>query len=358
VQSDPSALRASGVRTGVLSLPRAARRSATIACIGIALVGLLGGAVRLLPWLLDPAVPWRVAAPFARGLAAVALEAALLIGWPIGWAVACFRFVESGQARVLSTLGERPEQTVRRLVPQGLAFAAALCVVALVYGSDANAPGRVVTELIEDARVSCAAVRAPSTYAVPFTGLTWLCAPGREPRLVGSVPGGLSGALVTARSARVAGDFRVIDLDDARVLLPGTPAESPAGNEISMHVAVLSMRGMAPWARASTLPAALRAPLLALAAWISASVAALAVLGGATKTRLGVIVLGAAGPLGTLAFLRLLERAGASAPLFLLLPLAACALASGCGLAARAWGKWGVGPPLLRLRRTGRAASK
>jgi hypothetical protein len=346
----------------VLSLPRAARSSATVACVGIALVGLLGGAVRLLPWLLDPAVPWRVAAPFARGLAAVALEAALLLGWPIGWAVACFRFVESGEARVLLTLGERPEQTVRRLAPQGLAFAAALGVVALVYGSDANAPGRVVTELIEDARVSCAAARAPSTYAVPFTGLTWLCAPRREPRLVGSVPGGLSGALVTARSARVAGDFRVIDLDDARVLLPGTPEASPsAGSAISLHVAALSLRGMAPWARASTLPAALRAPLLALAAWISASVAALAILGGAVKTRLGVIVLGAAGPLGTLAFLRLLERAGARAPLFLLLPLAAWALASGCGLAARGWGKYSkVGPSaaLSRLRRTGRAATK
>jgi hypothetical protein len=335
-----------------------------VACVGIALVGLLAGAVRLLPWLLDPTVPWRVAAPFARGLAAVALEAALLLGWPIGWAVACFRFVESGEARVLLTLGERPEQTVRRLVPQGVAFAAALGVVALVYGSDANAPGRVVTELIEDARVACAAVRAPSTYAVPFTGLTWLCAPRREPRLVGSVPGGLSGALVTARSARVAGDFRVIDLDDARVLLPGKPETSSAGNAISLHVAELSMRGMAPWARASTLPAALRAPLLALAAWISAYVAALAVLGGAVKTRLGVIVLGAAGPLGTLAFLRLLERTGARAPLFLLLPIAAWVLASGCALAARAWGKRGkwkkeaLSAGLSRLRRTGRAATK
>jgi hypothetical protein len=342
----------------MISLPRSARRSATVAAAGIALVGLLAGSVRLLPWLLDPAVPWRVAAPFARGLAAVALEAALLLGWPIGWAVACFRFVESGQARVLSTLGERPEQTVRRLIPQGLAFAAALGAVALVYGSDANAPGRVATELIEDARASCAAVGAPSTYAVPFTGLTWLCAPGREPRLVGSVPGGLSGALVTARSARVAGDFRVIDLDDARVLLPGTPdplrasRASPPSDAISLHVAALSLRGMAPWARASTLPAALRAPLLAVAAWISASVAALAVLGGAAKTRLGVLVLGAAGPLGTLAFLRLLERAGARAPVFLLLPFAAWAISLGCGLLSQG------ARELSRLRRRGRAATK
>jgi hypothetical protein len=171
---------------------------------------------------------------------------------------------------------------------------------------------------------------------------------------VGSVPGGLSGALVTARDARVAGDFRVIDLDDARVLLPGARTEPPGG-AISLHVAALSLHGMAPWARASTLPAALRAPLMALAAWISASVAALAVLRGAARTRatrLWVLVLGAAGPLGTLAFLRLLERAGAPAPVFLLLPLAAWVIAAGCGLLGRA------GSALSRLRRTGHAASK
>jgi hypothetical protein len=326
----------------VLSLPRSARNSAVVASAGIALVGVVAGAVRLLPWLLDPAVPWRVAAPFARGLAAVALEAALLIGWPIGWAVATFRFVESGEARVLLTLGERPEQTIRRLGPHGALLALALAAVALVYGNDANAPGRVVTELIAQARVSCAAARAPSTYSVPFTGLTWLCAPDREPRLVGAAPGGLSGAIMTARDARIAGDFRALDLDDARVLLPGT-------TPVALHVAALSMYGMAPWARASSLPAALRALLLAIAAWATASIAAYAVLRSAARarlTRLGVILLGAGGPLCTLGLLRLLERTGARAPVFLLLPLAGCMVAAACAAV------------LSRLRYTGGAASK
>jgi hypothetical protein len=322
-----------------------------VASAGIALAGTVAGAVRLLPWLLDPGVPWRVAAPFARGLAAVALEAALLIGWPIGWAVASFRFVESGEERVLLTLGERPEQTViKRLAPQGAVLALALAAVALVYGSDANAPGRVVTELIAQARHACTTAPAPLTYSVPFTGLTWLCAPGREPRLVGTAPGGLSGALVSARSARIAGDFRALDLDDARILLPG---ESP----VSAHVAELTMHGMAPWARASTLPAALRAPLLALAAWASGSLAAYAVLRRAARTRLGVLFLGAAGPLGALGLLRLFERAGAPAAAFLLLPVAACAA---CALAAGAGAVAGPRAEAVfsRLQLTGRAASK
>jgi hypothetical protein len=147
---------------------------------------------------------------------------------------------------------------------------------------------------------------------------------------------------MTARGARIAGDFRALDLDDARVLLPGaTP--------IALHVDELSMHGMAPWARASTLPAVLRAPLLAIAAWASASIAAYAVLRSAARarlTRLGVIVVGAGGPLCMLGLLRLLERAGTHAAAFLLLPVAACAVTAACaGL-------------LSRLRRTGGAASK
>ena len=304
--------------------------------------------MRLLPWLLDPSVPWRVAAPFARGLAAVALEAALLVGWPIGWALACLRFVESGEARVLLTLGERPATTVRRLTPQGAALGLALAAVALVYGSDANAPGRVATELVSQARASCAHVRAPATYAIPFTSMTWLCVPGREPRLVGSPPGAMAGAVLTARDARIAGDFRAFELDDARVAIEA--AGIGGSLPVAIHVGTLSMHGMAPWARASTLPAALRALLLALAAWLAASIAAYCVLRRAARTRMGALVVGASGPLAALGLLRFVERmdglGGASRSLaFAAVPVAAAAASLG------------VAALLSRLRHTGRAAS-
>src|ERR1019366_3731159 len=112
--------------SAVRRLASAARNAALLATAILALVGLLAGAVRVLPWLLDPAVPWRVAQPFARGLAAVSLEAALLVGWPIGWALACFRFVERGEARVLQTLGQPPFETVARLMPRGTPLALVL----------------------------------------------------------------------------------------------------------------------------------------------------------------------------------------------------------------------------------------
>jgi hypothetical protein len=306
----------------VLSLSRTSRTSALVASGGIALVGVVAGAVRLMPWLLDPAVPWRVAAPFARGLAAVALEAALLVGWPVGWALAACRFVESGEARVLLTLGERPARTTGRLAPQGALLALSLAAVALVYGSDATAPGRVATELVERARVSCAKAAAPTTYSIPFTQMTWLCAPDRPPRLVGRGPGAMNGVVLTAAGARIAGDFRALELDDAGILLATTPP-------VAVHVASLSMRGMAPWAQASTLPPYLRALLLALTAWAVASLAAYAVLRRAVRTRLGAIVVGAAGPIAALGLLRLLERADARPAAFALLPLVASGACAG-----------------------------
>jgi hypothetical protein len=304
---------------------RAARNASLVASGAIALVGVVAGAVRLLPWLLDPAVPASVALPFARGLVAVALEAALFVGWPVGCALACFEFVERGEARLMQTLGERPVTTVARLAPQGLVLAALLGGVALVYGSDANAPGRVATELVESARSSCARATAPATYAIPFTDMTWLCAPDREPRLVGSPSGALGGAVVTARGARISGDFRSVELDDARLLFAAPSA-------VSMHVAALTLGRMAPWARASTLPAPLRAALFALTAWLAAWLSAYAVLVRGARTRIAAILVGASGPLAALGIVRWLEQGNAAPIAFVAVPIV-CACASGAAAA-------------------------
>jgi hypothetical protein len=311
-----------------------------------------------MPWVLDPAVPSRVAAPFARGLLSVALEAAILLGWPIGWALASLRFVETGEARVLLALGEPPSRTALRLAPQGALFALLLAAVALAYGNDASAPGRVATELVARGRTSCARASAPATYAIPFTDMTWLCAPDRAPRLVGRAPGAMHGAFLSAADARIAGDFRALELDDARLLL----ASDAPGSQVAVHVASLSIRGMAPWAHASTLPAALRALFLVLTAWSTALLAAYTVLGGARgralpfsaghlQTRLGAIVVGALGPCTGLALVRLLERADARPLAYAMVPLAACAAYVALPAARRTLAL------VLHLRRFERAAS-
>lgn len=350
----PAVLRYSG---HVLPWTRAARTSALVASAAIALAGVVAGAVRLMPWVLDPAVPWRVAAPFARGLAAVALEAALLVGWPVGWALAALRFVESGEARVVLTLGERPERTVLRLAPQGAALALALAAVALVYGSDASAPGRVATELVEQGRTSCARASAPATYAIPFTDMTWLCAPDRAPRLVGRGPGAMRAAVLSASNARIAGDFRALELDDARLLFAPAAASPEPQPSVAIHVASLTLRGMAPWARASTLPAALRALLLALTAWLAATVAVYVVLRRGVRTRAGALVVGAMGAVSALALLRLLERADARPLAYALLPVVACAVYALVPAGRHIVTVAGKAALLLRLRHPRHAAS-
>jgi len=304
----------------VIPLARMARGAVVLACATIGLTGVLAAAVRVLPWLIDPSVPWSVAEPFARGLAAVACESALLAGWPIGWSVACFRLVESGEARVLQSLGERPWRTVARLKVQGAVFAALLASVAGVYGRDASAPGRVATELIGKARASCQASPAHVTYAVPFTDFTWLCVPGRPALLVGSVPA-MSSVVVSARDARLAGDFRAVELDDARVSASAAPPTA-------LHVGTLVIRGMAPWAQASSISPPVRAVVLALSGLAAAALTAHRILLRPPRTRMGVLAFGAVGPLAALGWMRLLERAGASPWTFAVVPIAA----GGCPL--------------------------
>jgi hypothetical protein len=288
-------------------------------------------------------VPWSVAEPFARGLAAVAFESALLAGWPIGWSFACFRFVESGEARVLQSLGERPWMTIARLKGQGAFFAAALAAVAVVYGRDASAPGRVATELIARAGISCRRARSHVTYSVPFTNFTWLCVPGKPPRLVGSLPA-MSSVFVSARDARIAGDFRAVELDDARISIEGTVP-------VALHVGSVSIRGLAPWAQASGMSSLLRALVLALSGIAASTLSAYSILLRPPRTRIGVLSLGAAGPLAALALLRLLERAGAAPAAFVVVPIAAAGcpalLAYGLALLRR----------LHRLQERGRAAT-
>ena len=298
---------------------RAAARSVGAAVGSIAAAGLIAGSVRVLPWLLDPSVSWRVAGPFARGLAAVAFESALLVGWPLGWAMACYRIVDRGEARVLQSLGEGPRSTMRRLSLQGGALALLLSFVSLLYGRDAQAPGRVATELVDQARVACASSPAPTTYVIPFTNFTWLCAPDWTPRLVGAPGGRLGAVVVSARGARIAGDFRAIDLDDARVLIEGQP-------NLAVHVGSLALRGMPAWAQSASLPAWARALVLASSAWGAAWFAAHAVLRHAVKTRVGVCAIGAVGPLASLGAMRLFERIGARPWAFALVPLTAIAV--------------------------------
>jgi hypothetical protein len=290
----------------------------------LAAVALGAAAVRVLPWALDPRLPLRVALPFARAVASVALEAAVLVGWPVGWALAAFGAAERGEARVLALLGERPSRTTARLLPVGLAFAATLALASLAGGKDASEPGRVVADLLAAGRTSCAHASGARVFDVPVIGGAWLCGEG-APRVAGPASFGLASpgsgdAVYTARSIDVSPDARRIELDDAWL----------ATATVSAHVGRAVLR-LPPFGRASSLPAAWRALFLAASGLLSAVLATWLLLRAAmtdraaTSWRLHAILLGAAGPVAALALLHALEVAPAPMPvrLYALLPVAA-----------------------------------
>jgi hypothetical protein len=277
---------------------RSALRGALVATAALLLVALSAGMVRILPWLLDPSVTWRIAAPFARTLAVVAGEAALAVGWPVGWALATLALVERGEARVLRLLGERPARTAFRLAGQGLVLAAALAALSWGSARESTEPGRIVTELIADGRVACAKADAPHAYTVPFFGATWLCAPGLTPRLVGQGPGPLTRLGYSSSDAQASGDLGNVLLDDVYLASPG----------FSLRVGTLRLRGAAPWGHASSVSPLSRAASIAPAIALSAMVTVVLVLLRWTSGRLGTLAVAAAGPLAVLGTLRAATR--------------------------------------------------
>lgn len=319
-----------------------ALRGALAASLLVLTAALVGAAVRLLPWVLDPSISWTTLAPFARSLLAVAVEAAVLVGWPVGWAVAAARLVERGEAGVLASVGERPAQTLLRLAPQAAVFAAVLGVTSLVLGRDAAAPGRIVGALLAEGRAACSKPSdddRPATHAVPFVNATWLCAPTGA-RLVGRAP--IGGVVFTATSAHVSDDLRRIDLEDARLALPPS-GKGEGALTFRVHVGSLSLRGLAPWAQASSIPPVLRAIIVTFSGVVAASAAVLVLL-ELRRRRIGsvaAVAIGAAGPLAALGALRGLElrvpevAPGAWLVAFVLVPLAAiAAVAAAAAVAA------------------------
>ena len=326
----------------------------------LAVLALAAGGVRVLPWVLDPDLPSTIAMPFARSVATLAIEAAILVGWPVGWALATFGMVERGEARVIASLGESPLRTTMRLVPQAIALGLVLAVASALGARDATEPGRVLTELLERGHDVCAQATKPTTLTVPFLGATWLCAGGdknrnraentgdrairgiQEPRLAGSPPG--YSLFFTATNARVAPDLRRIELDDAWLHFGADATKA------RVHASSIVIRGLPPFARASSIRPRARALGLSLAAALAALASVWATLWLTERrsddaspripARLRALAIGAAGPLTTLGLLRLLERAldhADSARLVRALAIAALPIASVLATLLTAW---------------------
>ncbi|MCC6213302.1 MAG: hypothetical protein IT376_00400 [Polyangiaceae bacterium] len=279
--------------------------------------GLAAGAVRLLPWLLAPDVPLRLAWPFAAALLAAAVDAALLLGVPLGVALWAARAVERGEARALFALGASPlrvalEATGPLAIAVGVAAAAGAAI------PDPGPPGRLLTAVVEEGRRSCAAVDAPRSVAVPLAGLDWVCFPGRAPRAVGAVPGTSERAWLSATEVRANDALTELGLRDLELALPGPGA--PRSVAVSAREATVS--GLPGWGRAVARTAIGRAADSSL----TALVLGLVVLGGvlwAGAGRAASLALAGGGGLLALGLVTRLDRAGASSIAILIVPAVA-----------------------------------
>ena len=207
-------------------------------------------------------------------------------------------------------------------------------IAPVALGRDAAAPGRIVEALLAEGRAACTTPTngaPPATHAVPFVSATWLCAPSGA-RLVGRTP--IGGLVFTATGAHVSDDMRRIDLEDARLALAGAHgpgAKSETNFTFHVHVGTLTLRGLAPFAQASSVPPVLRALIVTSSGMVAACAAVFALL-KLRRRRVGsvaAVAIGASGPLSALGALRGLElrvpevASGAWLAAFVLVPIAA-----------------------------------
>lgn len=297
--------------------------SARFCAIAGALVlaaGIAAGAIRLLPWLVAPGVPLRLAAPFARALLLGAGEMTVLVALPVGVAIAAAVFVERGEARALCTLGVPPARLCVALVAPGVVLVG-LYTAAVSY-TPSESPGRLAARLLDEGRASCADGALPRRVDVPLVALAWLCF--REgPKLVGHLPGVSRDAWFSVDDVQLDGDLRSLG---ARGLALATRLES---RPLHLRVAEARVRGLRGWGRAKSATGAFRGALVGAAALASALSVALGLIRGG---RPGPVAAGVLAGVSAAVMAFILSRLDArDAPLsaYVAVPIAGTAISAG-----------------------------
>lgn len=328
-----------------------ASRLAFAVAAGVFAVGLVAGVVRVTPLLLGPGVPLRVASALGRGVTGVALETALFVAPPIGWALAAARLVERGEARALFAIGVRPLRLLASAWPAALAVAVASGLAALSWGREAAAPGRLARELLAEGRAACLATPRPSAATLPLLDLAWVCLPGDVPRVAFAAPpidvgaparastqalrSGLAPAFA-ASAIEVSDDLRAIEAHDLMLVVPLSGASgrgagagaafaeerAKLGGVLRLRVGTAHIRGLEPLGRASNLSAAVRALLIADSAVAMATLAAVIVLHASIRSRALALAIGASGPAAALMAFSSFERVTTPASAYAAVPLA------------------------------------
>ncbi len=304
----------------LFALP-AARWTAVVSLLLVA-VGLLAGGVRLLPLALAPGVPRGVLPILARGAMGVALETALFVAPALGWTLAAARLVERGEARALSAIGVSPLRTVASGWPAALAVTFGMALVAAAWGREAQAPGRLLGDLVLAARDSCERAPKPASADVPLVSVSWVCVEGSPPLVVAATPTGpgKSAGAFSAHSLALSSDLRALELEGVELILPGDAA---SGSPVHLHAGSALLRGLVPIGQASNLSVPARVLWLSFTSALLAALAAFVTLRGSLSGRAAALVVGGSGPAGALLVFSALERAPSSGLAYAAMPAAA-----------------------------------
>ncbi|HEY3235914.1 MAG TPA: hypothetical protein VGJ84_14450 [Polyangiaceae bacterium] len=293
----------------------------------VVIAGLSAGAIRLLPWVLAREIPLTVTWPFAKALVAVAIETALLVGLPSGFAFGAGKFNERGEARALFCLGATPAALALSGWRVLLVLGAVIWIPSMAWEPRADPPGRLAAQLIEGGQKSCTSVTAPRAVLVPLVGVTWLCFPGRAPRVVGPLPGAAR-AWFSATALYPSDDLQRFELTDLR-LATGTAPDL----QLVVHRATIT--GLPSWGRSVKLPGILRAALLSFSAILLSLTASWLVLRRQSGGRLGATLSGAVPALVSFGALHWVDDHVGEGWSYLMVPVAGLLVAIGWALLFR-----------------------
>lgn len=304
-------------------LARPTLRDASLVFALVVLTSLCAGAVRTSPLLLAPSVPFSLSLPFARSLLLVSLEVALFVAPSIGAAIASARMVDRGEARALFAIGASPRSLVAYAAPLWLGFALASFAASLAWGRQAEAPGLLLSSLIEQGKHACEASakadpEVPHAATVPLAQATWICLPHERARLVFDALA-LGDARAHASGIELSADTSKLTAHDLVFVVPET--QDRPGQ--TLRVKRASLAGLWPMSRPSNLRSWPRATLLAFTSSLTALFTSFLVFRMLSVSRVLSLALGIAGPGVALLAFSSLERSPSPLWAYAIVPVAA-----------------------------------
>lgn len=235
-------------------------------------VGAVFVGIRLFPLGSRQGVAWETLWPLAASALVAVFETALVLGSPIGFALALSPGVtgSSGESAGGSVSWRREHLVV-------LKVALLWCVLAAAIGAYGNlrfgAPGRVARGVVAGARAICVERHGQRAEPVPLLGARWICSPTAPPRLTGEWSRNGAVTQYSASGIELSEDLAYIDVTDLEL----SAAVARGATSLRLTVDGARVRGTWPWAKKSRISAIGRAFYIAGLAALEGLLAALLV---------------------------------------------------------------------------------